>query len=61
MRLAVVGVSHKTAPVAVRESLAFREEIIPAALAELKARRRRARGDDSLHLQPRRNHRHLRR
>ncbi len=38
MRLAVVGVSHKTAPVAVRESLAFREEIIPDALAGLKAR-----------------------
>ncbi len=38
MRLAVVGVSHKTAPVAVRESFAFREETLPAALTDLKAR-----------------------
>jgi glutamyl-tRNA reductase len=37
MKLAIVGVSHKTAPVAVRESLAFREEIVPAALGELTA------------------------
>ncbi len=36
MKLAVIGVSHKTAPVAVRESLAFREESIQAALSELK-------------------------
>ena len=37
MKLAVIGVSHKTAPVAVRESLAFREEAIAPALGELKA------------------------
>jgi glutamyl-tRNA reductase len=37
MRLAIVGVSHKTAPLAVRESLAFREEIVAGALAQLKA------------------------
>lgn len=37
MKLAVIGVSHKTAPVAVRESLAFREETILPALSELKA------------------------
>ena len=30
--------SHKTAPVEVRECLAFREEALPAALADLKAR-----------------------
>jgi glutamyl-tRNA reductase len=38
MKLLVTGVSHKTAPVAVRESLAFREESLPASLADLKAR-----------------------
>jgi glutamyl-tRNA reductase len=38
MKLLVTGVSHKTAPVAVRESLAFREETLPASLADLKAR-----------------------
>lgn len=37
MKLAIAGVSHKTAPVAVRESLAFREEVVPAALAQLKS------------------------
>jgi glutamyl-tRNA reductase len=38
MKLLVTGVSHKTAPVAVRESLAFREESLAASLANLKAR-----------------------
>jgi len=38
MKLLVTGVSHKTAPVEVRESLAFREETLPDALADLKAR-----------------------
>jgi len=38
MKLLVTGVSHKTAPVAVRERLAFREEALPAALADLKSR-----------------------
>ena len=38
MKLLVTGVSHKTAPVAVRESLAFREESLPDALADLKRR-----------------------
>jgi glutamyl-tRNA reductase len=38
MKLLVTGVSHKTAPVAVRESLAFREESLPVSLADLKAR-----------------------
>ncbi|MGA2114257.1 MAG: glutamyl-tRNA reductase [Bryobacteraceae bacterium] len=37
MKLLVAGVSHKTAPVEVRECLAFREESLPAALASLKA------------------------
>ncbi len=35
MKLAIIGVSHKTAPVAVRESLAFREDLMAGALAEL--------------------------
>jgi glutamyl-tRNA reductase len=38
MKLLITGVSHKTAPVAVRECLAFREEALPAALENLKAR-----------------------
>ena len=37
MKLLVTGVSHKTAPVEVRESLAFREEMLPDALAALKS------------------------
>ncbi|HWB83530.1 MAG TPA: glutamyl-tRNA reductase [Bryobacteraceae bacterium] len=38
MKLLITGVSHKTAPVEVRERLAFREEILPAALQDLKTR-----------------------
>jgi glutamyl-tRNA reductase len=38
MKLLTTGVSHKTAPVEVRECLAFREESLPAALADLRAR-----------------------
>ncbi|HEX3745278.1 MAG TPA: glutamyl-tRNA reductase [Bryobacteraceae bacterium] len=38
MKLHITGVSHKTAPVEVRERLAFRPETLPAALADLKAR-----------------------
>jgi glutamyl-tRNA reductase len=38
MKLLVTGVSHKTAPVEVRERLAFREEALAAALADLKSR-----------------------
>jgi len=37
MKLLITGVSHKTAPVEVRERLAFREETLPEALADLKA------------------------
>ena len=38
MKLLITGVSHKTAPVEVRERLAFREESLPAALADLRRR-----------------------
>jgi glutamyl-tRNA reductase len=38
MRLAVAGVSHRTAPLEVREQLAFRAEDIPAALIQMQAR-----------------------
>jgi glutamyl-tRNA reductase len=38
MKLLLTGVSHKTAPVEVRECLAFREETLPAALGALKSR-----------------------
>src|SRR5690348_8439515 len=36
MKLLVAGVSHKTAPVEVREQLAFRPETLPSALESLK-------------------------
>jgi len=38
MKLLITGVSHKTAPVEVRERLAFREDSLPAALADLRGR-----------------------
>ena len=38
MKLLLTGVSHKTAPVEVRECLAFREETLPAALKDLRGR-----------------------
>jgi glutamyl-tRNA reductase len=37
MKLHLTGVSHKTAPVEVRECLAFREESLPDALNQLKS------------------------
>ena len=37
MRLLLAGVNHRTAPVALREKLAYRSEEIPAALVELQA------------------------
>ena len=37
MKFIIAGVSHKTAPVEVRESLAFREENLPTALADSAA------------------------
>jgi glutamyl-tRNA reductase len=38
MKLLITGVSHKTAPVEVRECLAFREDALAAALADLRSR-----------------------
>jgi glutamyl-tRNA reductase len=38
MKLLLTGVSHKTAPVEIRECLAFAEGTLPAALADLKSR-----------------------
>ena len=38
MKLLLTGVSHKTAPVEVRERLAFREESLAGALGALKGR-----------------------
>ncbi|MBZ5576135.1 MAG: glutamyl-tRNA reductase [Acidobacteriia bacterium] len=38
MKLLLTGVSHKTAPVEVRECLAFHEETLAAALKDLQAR-----------------------
>lgn len=38
MKLLLTGVSHKTAPVEVRECLAFPEESLPAALNDLRSR-----------------------
>ncbi len=38
MKLALAGISHRTAPVEMREKLAFRAEDIPAALLDMQAR-----------------------
>src|SRR5690242_11749447 len=38
MKLLITGVSHKTAPVEIRERLAFREEVLRDALTDLKSR-----------------------
>ena len=38
MKLLLTGVSHNTAPVEVRESLAFRAEDLPRALQDLRSR-----------------------
>jgi len=38
MQLAIVGVSHKTAPVEVRERLAFSSDVLRAALTALRGR-----------------------
>ncbi|MFL6353506.1 MAG: glutamyl-tRNA reductase [Bryobacteraceae bacterium] len=38
MKLALAGVNHRTAPVQVREKLAFRMEDVPAALSYMQAR-----------------------
>lgn len=38
MKLAVLGINHRTAPVEVRERLAFRPEEVPSALLDLQAR-----------------------
>src|SRR5262249_1828256 len=38
MKLLLTGVSHKTAPVEVREALSFREETLADSLADLKSR-----------------------
>ena len=60
MKLLLTGVSHKTAPVEVRERLAFREESLNQALAALKACARRRRSRHSLDLQPGRDRLHHR-
>lgn len=38
MKLALAGINHRTAPVEIREKLAFRTEEIPAALEDLQSR-----------------------
>jgi glutamyl-tRNA reductase len=38
MKLALAGINHRTAPVEIREKLAFRSEEIPSALEDLQAR-----------------------
>ncbi len=37
MKLLITGVSHKTAPVEIRECLAFPEATLPSALTNLKS------------------------
>ncbi len=38
MKLALAGINHRTAPVQIREQLAFRSEEIPSALLDIQAR-----------------------
>ena len=38
MKLALAGINHRTAPVEVREKLAFRKDEVPAALVNIRAR-----------------------
>src|ERR1700693_700180 len=38
MKLALAGINHRTAPVQIREKLAFRMEEVPAALLSMQAR-----------------------
>ena len=53
MPIVVIGLSHRSSPVTVRERFAFAEARIPAALQIAPRLGHRRRGGDSLHLQPR--------
>ena len=57
MDIIVLGLNHKTAPVHIRERVAFPEKSIHEPLRALRGVRRRARDDDPLDLQPRRDRR----
>ena len=58
MKLLLTGLSHKTAPVHLREKLALREAALPDALHELQ-NLGASEADDPLHLQPRRDRPHF--
>ena len=53
MQLLLVGVSHRTAPIELRERLDFSARGVDRALAALAPYRRPSRSDDPVHLQPR--------
>ena len=55
MAFNVLGLNHKTAPVALREKVAFNEDRLAAALRALRQETRRRRGGDSLDLQSHRS------
>ena len=54
MQLFAFGINHQTAPLAVREQVAFHAEGLPQALRDLVDQRAGARSGDPLHLQPHR-------
>ena len=53
MPIVVIGLSHHSSPVTVRERFAFAEARIPASLQSLRQAGRRGGGGHPLHLQPR--------
>ena len=53
MTLALIGVNHKTAPIALRERIAIGRDELPDATRALAAVARRHRVHDRLHLQSR--------
>ena len=53
MKLLLTGLNHRTAPVEVRERLAFEEKALPEALDQLEAAPGLAGRHDPLHLQSR--------
>jgi len=54
----ITGVNHKTAPVEVRERLAFDHTALPAALADLRSCPGVFEGLNPFYLQPRRDRGH---
>ena len=52
MHLVVIGLSHKTAPVEIREKVTIAEALLPNALEEPEVARPHLRVPNPLHMQP---------